>query len=464
LRIGKTTKNSGKQDRNAPASISTSLASRKKIILMNSKLVNTLRLGYKYIPSKAQLKQVFGRPKLHTKDSIPALPTVSVIIPAYNGAKYLEDTLQSVLNQKYQPLEIIVVDDGSTDQTVSLVKNLSIQQPKIKLFQQANSGVCAARNAGIRHSQGNCIALLDQDDRWLPDYLAHMVNYFKPMKIVTANYQKINESGEVIGVYNQIRSEETSLPGILTSSHVFLSGSIFERSLWDKVGPFDESLVGAGAEDWDWFIRAILLGATIQTIPGLVWQYRIHSANTTRNFKMMADNTERVLDKIFKENGYGLPPKLQAQQPHAYFINYIIAAGKFYSVNKLEEAQQYLNLARQASESEFFSLQTFISFLKIYAQSGNYQLSTTGSAAIEFIAAQARTEKERKQLESMGYVTLALLTMRSNLSYGSRQLIKAGQVCPTLPLQKGVYQTLFHYTRIYSTEIFNKNKQVFSRG
>ena len=100
---------------------------------------------------------------------------VSVVIPAYNSEQYINECIDSVLNQTYQNYEIIVIDDGSTDNTVNLVKQYNNE--KIKLYHQMNSGSGAARNLGVKQAHGKWIAFIDADDIWLPDKLhKHLEN------------------------------------------------------------------------------------------------------------------------------------------------------------------------------------------------------------------------------------------------------------------------------------------------
>ena len=106
-------------------------------------------------------------------------PIVSVIIPAYNSEKFIGETLYSVVRQSFQAMEIIVVDDGSTDGQNEIIKTIMKEDARIKLIQQANRGVSAARNLGIEHAKGQYLAFLDADDVWLPHNIKVKVEFLQ---------------------------------------------------------------------------------------------------------------------------------------------------------------------------------------------------------------------------------------------------------------------------------------------
>jgi glycosyltransferase involved in cell wall biosynthesis len=102
------------------------------------------------------------------------LADVSVVIPAYNAARLIVDTIRSVQAQSMADIEIIVVNDGSTDATLEVVRGFADRDPRIRIVSQENGGLAAARNAGLREARGNCVAFLDSDDIWHPDFLSEM--------------------------------------------------------------------------------------------------------------------------------------------------------------------------------------------------------------------------------------------------------------------------------------------------
>lgn len=109
---------------------------------------------------------------------------VSIITPCYNGAKHVSDTIESVLKQTYSDWEMIIVDDGSTDNSAEIIKSYVDKDKRVKLFQQPNGGSASARNNGIRKAEGQYIALLDADDLWLPSFLEEQIDFMKKNKTI----------------------------------------------------------------------------------------------------------------------------------------------------------------------------------------------------------------------------------------------------------------------------------------
>ncbi|ODP96829.1 hypothetical protein BGL48_15705 [Salinivibrio sp. SS3] len=144
-------------------------------------------------------------------------PFFSVVIPLFNKEKHIKKTLTSVLDQTFQSFEIIVVDDGSQDKSVGVVE--SINDPRIRVISQKNSGVSSARNLGIKKAETEYIAFLDADDLWLPDYLQSiysLINEFPGAGIYSTGYIKRNSIGDVINV-NINGLPEKNYRGILSN-------------------------------------------------------------------------------------------------------------------------------------------------------------------------------------------------------------------------------------------------------
>ena len=183
-------------------------------------------------------------------------PKVSVIIPTYNSAQFIVETLESVFAQTYKNYEVIVVDDGSTDNTKEVLKPY---MSKIRYIYKENGGPASARNVGIKNARGEYIAFLDSDDLWLSEKLERQVKYL-------GKYQ------EVVLVFTDcIRFFEDSLSEIRSCKERFISNDMFLNLWWetiiitstvivkkfcfDKVGFFDESKKIEGAEDYEMWLR-----------------------------------------------------------------------------------------------------------------------------------------------------------------------------------------------------------------
>ena len=219
---------------------------------------------------------------------------VSVIIPSFNGEKYIIQTLQSVFDQSYQNIEIIVVDDGSTDSTL---ETINPYMDRIRLIQQPNSGVSAARNSGIAAARGDYIMFLDADD------LLHSEAIERRMQILLSEKSNIVVGG-VVAFSGETPSPEDKLYSFkLDTENLFYcalkgfspQGCLIEKVVFNQVGLFDPFI--KGGEDTDFFIRASLK-AKISYDPHASVYYRQHFASASNKFGMML--TDRK--KIFKKN------------------------------------------------------------------------------------------------------------------------------------------------------------------
>lgn len=192
-----------------------------------------------------------------TEDGVMAVqknsPAVSVIIPTYNRAWCLRQAVDSVLSQEYKAIELIVVDDGSTDDTPQLLEGYA---GRMAVLRQANRGVSAARNAGIAAARGELIAFLDSDDRWLPGKLAHQAEFFAlhPEALICQTEELWVRNGRRVNPGKRHRKRggmifEASLELCLVSP----SAVMVRRELFDRVGAFDESL--PACEDYDLWLR-----------------------------------------------------------------------------------------------------------------------------------------------------------------------------------------------------------------
>ncbi len=213
-------------------------------------------------------------------------PLVSVIVPAFNAEQYLAEAIDSVLAQTYHPLEIIVIDDGSTDETVNIARAYG---DPVVVIEQANQGPAGARNTGFAASRGSIIALLDADDQWMPTRLERCVAILltEPrIGFVTTDAFLIDEdertSRRYYGGYHHYPFPEggSQLQEIAKRNFVFVS-AVFDRRLLNLVGgQLNEHLWGT--EDYELWTRFVIAGATAELIPEPLAWYRIRSNSVSR--------------------------------------------------------------------------------------------------------------------------------------------------------------------------------------
>ena len=231
-------------------------------------------------------------------------PLVSVVIPNYNGAEFLDESIRSVLNQNYPKLELIVVDDGSTDESLLILQKYDT---KIELIRQSNKGSAAARNAGINVANGEFIALLDADDIWEENKISIQ------MKLIESeNYDLVYCSGQQFDAH--IRNGQIHAPLYSGCCYQYFkkfpskgiiqlgcSTAVFRVSLLKSSGLFDESFLGA-AEDWDFFRRYVKFGKVGYSSRVLV-RYRKHSESiTARSLSDFYEGNRRAIVKMFRED------------------------------------------------------------------------------------------------------------------------------------------------------------------
>jgi len=180
---------------------------------------------------------------------------VSVVIPTYNSAAFLRGAIQSVLSQTYSDFEVVVVDDGSTDNTESVVHSFGDQVCYVK---QQNKGAGAARNQGIKRSRGEYVAFLDADDLWLPGKLGEQISLMDrdpELGLVYSDWAVVAEKGKAEPSYlrNQPAASGYVFDELVQGGFILTSGTLVRRSCLDDVGYFDETL--SIAQDYDLWLR-----------------------------------------------------------------------------------------------------------------------------------------------------------------------------------------------------------------
>ncbi|HEU4928319.1 MAG TPA: glycosyltransferase family 2 protein, partial [Candidatus Krumholzibacteria bacterium] len=232
-------------------------------------------------------------------------PYVSVVIPHYRGKRFVGAAVESVLVQQDADTEVIVVDDGSADDSVALLDALA--GPRVRIVHHAqNRGIGAARNTGRQHARADFVAFLDQDDLWLPGLVAAHRAVFDAdtrgeIGVVFSDLLVLHRSGRVsqprLRVPERLRelAPEELLASIVQDDFVRLGASIIRRRCLDAAGPFDEAIRG-GSDDFDMIARLADV-CSFAHVPERLFIRRLHDENYTKAERMM-DESLLVLDRI----------------------------------------------------------------------------------------------------------------------------------------------------------------------
>jgi glycosyltransferase involved in cell wall biosynthesis len=258
------------------------------------------------------------------------MPEVSVVIPAFNAARYLPAALESVLTQNVRDIEILVVDDGSTDDTEALLRRYDAP---VRYLRQENQGVSVARNLGIQKSRGRFVGFLDADDTWLPGKLERQLEALRATPGVRACYGAFLMVDDALVVLAESQSPRhgTLLEDLLLHGNVV--GSICtvlaERTLFDEVGGFDPTF--SQCADWDMWIRLATRTDFAYVSEPLV-TYRQHATNMSRNAALFESDSRSVLEKAFAQPE--LPPTLLRLRRRALGRNLFVLARSYFHARR----------------------------------------------------------------------------------------------------------------------------------
>jgi glycosyltransferase involved in cell wall biosynthesis len=216
-------------------------------------------------------------------------PLVSVIIPTYNYEKYIAAALDSVFAQTYRPIEVIVVDDGSTDKSAEIISTY----PEVRYFYQSNQGPAIARNVAISNANGEFIAFLDADDQWQPDKLSIQIAYMidnPDIDMTTTKVLSFLESGTQVPSWFKPERELGETVGLVPSTWVV------RKPVFKQVGDFHPDY--CASEDTEWLARAKDAQINLVMLPQTLTIRRLHGSNLTWQF--ISTSSSRML-RIFRE-------------------------------------------------------------------------------------------------------------------------------------------------------------------
>lgn len=225
---------------------------------------------------------------------------VSVILPAYNAASFLSETIESVLSQTFADWNLLIVDDGSTDDTIKIANRYCQQDSRIKLFTQANQGVSVARNNGIQMTQGEFIAFLDADDQWLPEKLAAHIQHLSLRPNLGVSFGRvefITYEGKLTGQFSNSRLTDLEPKHFLYEyPATTMSNLVVRREVFKQIGGFDQNM--NYAEDLDWAFRVMCSKRwQIEGINRVLMQYRNNETGLSSELYRMQEGWNLLINK-----------------------------------------------------------------------------------------------------------------------------------------------------------------------
>jgi glycosyltransferase involved in cell wall biosynthesis len=265
-------------------------------------------------------------------------------VAAYNEGPLLAAALDSALGQTYPHIEVVVVNDGSSSPTTRETVERYLQSKRGRIIyveRETNGGVAAARNSGIAVANGDLIAWLDQDDRWLPDRVEQGISVLQTHRnlgLVHSSYYYIDASGRRTGMLQLRQGEYAPLPDLLLDIDISPCTVLFHRRILDEVGHLDAEL--PGADDWYWALQVAARGYRFYSIKKPLAEYRIHEANTFRKLEVMVPSWLGMLDKFYARKD--LPPEALRYRNRAYFARHAAAAALYFGRSELGAARDHL--------------------------------------------------------------------------------------------------------------------------
>lgn len=225
-------------------------------------------------------------------------PVVSVIMPVYNGRTYLEDSISSLVDQNDGALEILTVDNGSTDGSRDLLEELSRKNPRIKLFDQPQRGIASARNSGLANASGNFVTFLDQDDMCPQGTVARQLS----LLVAEPHAQAIYGLTLVTGTEHELAAPQ-SVPQQQLAMTMMLSAALFRRSIFEQIGLFDPSY--RLADDLDFLLRIIEADLPVVLEKNLATVHRRHSAQATADLAATRSECTKALAASLRRRRLG---------------------------------------------------------------------------------------------------------------------------------------------------------------
>jgi len=266
-------------------------------------------------------------------------PGVSVIVPARDVERYVVEALDSARSQTWPDLEIIAIDDGSSDGTLALLEQLALRgdpgTPRLQVLRQEQRGVSAARNAGLRRSDKPYVAFLDADDRWHPELLEQLVELLErraELDLAFPWYRYVDANGDPVGVESQPPRDRYGFEDLVVDNPIHsATGVVGRRQALLAAGGFDETL--ASTVDLDLWLRvAARRPANIGCVPRVLADYRRREGQITSDWRRMQQGWERVIAKLQRELPDRLAPiEREARARHHVYWSALAYEGRDYA-------------------------------------------------------------------------------------------------------------------------------------
>ena len=289
-------------------------------------------------------------------------PLVSVVIATYNSGAYLREAIDSVLGQTISDLELLVVDDGSTDDTRSLVA--SIADPRLTYIWQPNGGQTVAKNHGVRRSSGDFIGFCDGDDYWYPNKLELQLPKFEQSArtgVVYSPADTIDEHGKSLGGEIAEKFSGQVTHELFLRNFVPFGTALVRRRCMEEVGGFDESL--AMGIDWDLWLR-ISARYHFDYVPQSTYAYRIWSGQMSRNWRGRYSNAFRIMDNFVRRHPDAVAPRIQRRAFANTYSNRARARMHEHPMAAVQDAAQGIALDPWATYSWKTAGRTLINALR----------------------------------------------------------------------------------------------------
>jgi glycosyltransferase involved in cell wall biosynthesis len=378
---------------------------------------------------------------------------VSVIIPTFNHGRFLAEAIQSALNQERDEIDIVVVDDGSTDDSPAVAGSFG---GRVRYIWQENTGLPGARNTGIRAARGEYLAFLDADDAWLPGFLPEVMARWGTSSAVGAvhtGFCCVDADGHPLPQRNLTTVADNQMYDRLLDGEFFIPSSVVaRRACFERVGLFDEAL--RASEDWDMWLRVAREYRFCGISRPLV-KYRIHSGNMSADPDYMLRYQLMVVGKHFGQPD-GPPDTWPLDRQRAYAAVYRYAAQGYYLRGELERSRCYLrrtleaNIALSDSVDLYYELGSADQALGWRPTGGEEALQRNAaflaSALKHVFEAPDRPERlkpRRRRAVGHAYLALGLLAYeRQLLDLVRRYMCKALSTTPALWMDKRVWSRL----------------------